>query len=95
MESGKFRTTREKSLAHEKFQVLQAISDIESGQVNSYFETAEAKNNLDKLIYQFYQAKNQVLLGNADKAKELFATVAHSNNDIYFVQKAREYLKEK
>lgn len=73
---------------------IKAISDIDSGLRNDYFVASEKNPNLDRLIANYYQAKNELLKGETERACELFQKVAVENDDIYFVREAKRILGE-
>ncbi len=80
--------------AQKRMQFLKAISDIEQGKKNDYFETSFPNHNLEKLIHQYYQARNLLIASDTSSAKELLEKVASENEDIIFVREAKKYLEE-
>lgn len=80
--------------AQKRMQFLKAISDIEQGKKNDYFEASFPNHNLEKLIHQYYQARNLLIASDTSSAKELLEKVASENEDIIFVREAKKYLEE-
>lgn len=83
-----------KEMNRDRSRLLQAIFNIQNKQPDDYFDKTMFRNNLDRLIANYYQAKNELLKGETERACELFQKVAVENDDIYFVREAKKMLGE-
>ncbi|HFR3425710.1 TPA: tol-pal system YbgF family protein [Streptococcus suis] len=86
--------TKMEKVNQDRGRLLQAIAHLQHEQTDDYFSRISYSHPLDQLIASFYQGKNELLLGNEDKARQLFEEVARKNEEIYFVREAKRYLGE-
>ena len=62
-------------------------------QSNDYFEELENEFKYQQLEITYYQALNSKLKGDMTRANELFRKLAQEDEQLYIVQKAKEFLK--
>ncbi|SDO78819.1 hypothetical protein SAMN05216347_102311 [Streptococcus equinus] len=74
--------------------LVKAISNIERQNSDDYFDSLNSKNNLEKIVFDYYKAKNQLLTGNYEAAKENFQQIANENLELFYVREAKKYLEE-
>lgn len=59
---------------------------------NDYFEDLENEFKYQKLEISYYQALNANIKGQVNKSNELFSKLAHEDQELYIVKKAKEFL---
>ena len=94
---GEFQTSinREfKNLPNNHVSRLEAIQAIKQGKSTDYFEKSIPKTHLESISTNYYLALNEINLGNPEKAKELFQTIATENPELFYVREAKQYLEE-
>ena len=64
-----------------------------SHQSNDYFEELENEFKYQQLEITYYQALNSKLKGDMTRANELFRKLAQEDEQLYIVQKSKEFLK--
>lgn len=62
-------------------------------QSNDYFEDLENEFKYQQLEIIYYQALNSKLKGDMTRANELFKKLAQEDEQLYIVQKSKEFLK--
>ena len=82
------------SLAEKTKSVSIALYDLTiAHQSNDYFEELENEFKYQQLEIIYYQALNSKLKGDMTRANELFRKLAQEDEQLYIVQKAKEFLK--
>lgn len=82
------------SLAEKTKSVSIALYDLTIAyQSNDYFEELENEFKYQQLEITYYQALNSKLKGDMTRANELFRKLAQEDEQLYIVQKAKEFLK--
>ncbi len=82
------------SLAEKTKSVSIALYDLTiAHQSNDYFEDLENEFKYQQLEITYYQALNSKLKGDMTRANELFRKLAQEDEQLYIVQKAKEFLK--
>ena len=82
------------SLAEKTKSVSIALYDLTiAHQSNDYFEELENEFKYQQLEITYYQALNSKLKGDMTRANELFRKLAQEDEQLYIVQKAKEFLK--
>ncbi|QGZ27206.1 hypothetical protein GP482_03195 [Streptococcus ruminicola] len=74
--------------------IVKAMFDIENLNTNDYFDNLDSHNNLEKIIFNFFKAKNQLLLRDTEGAKKTFQQIANENPELFYVREAKKYLEE-
>jgi ferritin-like protein len=62
---------------------------------SDFLETLVPHNELERLVYSYYQALNAQVLGNEEKVQEHFLLLSKLNDDFYYVREAKEFLDER
>ena len=83
-----------KNLPDDYVALLEAIQAIKQGKPTDYFEKSIPKTHLESISTNYYLALNEINLGNPEKAKELFQTIATENPELFYVREAKQYLEE-
>lgn len=82
------------SLAEKTKSVSIALYDLTiAHQSNDYFEELENEFKYQQLEISYYQALNSKLKGDMTRANELFKKLAQEDEQLYIVQKSKEFLK--
>ena len=82
------------SLAEKTKSVSIALYDLTiAHQSNVYFEELENEFKYQQLEIIYYQALNSKLKGDMTRANELFRKLAQEDEQLYIVQKSKEFLK--
>ena len=82
------------SLAEKTKSVSIALYDLTiAHQSNDYFEELENEFKYQQLEITYYQALNSKLKGDMTRANELFKKLAQEDEQLYIVQKSKEFLK--
>ena len=82
------------SLAEKTKSVSIALYDLTiAHQSNDYFEDLENEFKYQQLEITYYQALNSRLKGDMTRANELFRKLAQEDEQLYIVQKSKEFLK--
>lgn len=82
------------SLAKKTKSVSIALYDLTiAHQSNDYFEDLENEFKYQQLEIIYYQALNSKLKGDMTRANELFRKLAQEDEQLYIVQKSKEFLK--
>uniref|UniRef100_A0A1S0ZA76 Uncharacterized protein n=1 Tax=Salmonella enterica subsp. enterica serovar Saintpaul TaxID=90105 RepID=A0A1S0ZA76_SALET len=82
------------SLAEKTKNVSLALYDLTiAHQSNDYFEELENEFKYQQLEITYYQALNSKLKGDMTRANELFRKLAQEDEQLYIVQKSKEFLK--
>lgn len=82
------------SLAEKTKSVSIALYDLTiAHQSNDYFEELENEFKYQQLEITYYQALNSKLKGDMTRANELFRKLAQEDEQLYIVQKSKEFLK--
>ena len=82
------------SLAEKTKSVSIALYDLTiAHQSNDYFEELENEFKYQQLEITYYQALNSKLKGDMTRANELFKKLAQEAEQLYIVQKSKEFLK--
>ncbi|MFC2678968.1 MAG: hypothetical protein ACFN08_06960 [Granulicatella sp.] len=82
------------SLAEKTKSVSIALYDLTiAHQFNDYFEELENEFKYQQLEITYYQALNSKLKGDMTRANELFRKLAQEDEQLYIVQKSKEFLK--
>ncbi|QQC00364.1 hypothetical protein I6I32_00665 [Streptococcus oralis] len=82
------------SLAEKTKSVSIALYDLTiAHQSDDYFEDLENEFKYQQLEITYYQALNSKLKGDMTRANELFRKLAQEDEQLYIVQKAKEFLK--
>ncbi|CBZ00686.1 hypothetical protein SOR_1027 [Streptococcus oralis Uo5] len=82
------------SLAEKTKSVSIALYDLTiAHQSNDYFEDLENEFKYQQLEIIYYQALNSKLKGDMTRANELFKKLAQEDEQLYIVQKSKEFLK--
>lgn len=82
------------SLAEKTKSVSIALYDLTiAHQSNDYFEELENEFKYQQLEIIYYQALNSKLKGDMTRANELFRKLAQGDEQLYIVQKSKEFLK--
>ena len=72
-----------------------AIFDIViKKKANDYFKTIESEFRFDRLESMYFDALNEQLKGNEQKAKELLTDISNENLDIFIVRNSKTILEE-
>lgn len=81
------------SLAEKTKSVSIALYDLTiTHQANDYFEDLENEFKYQQLEITYYQALNSKLKGEVSRANELFRKLAQEDEQLYIVQKSKEFL---
>ena len=81
------------SLAEKTKSVSIALYDLTiAHQSNDYFEDLENEFKYQQLEITYYQALNSKLKGEVSRANELFRKLAQEDEQLYIVQKSKEFL---
>ena len=81
------------SLAEKTKSVSVALYDLTiAHQSNDYFEDLENEFKYQQLEITYYQALNSKLKGEVSRANELFRKLAQEDEQLYIVQKSKEFL---
>ena len=81
------------SLAEKTKSVSIALYDLTiAHQSNDYFEDLENEFKYQQLEITYYQALNSKLKGDMTRANELFRKLAQEDEQLYIVQKSKEFL---
>ena len=81
------------SLAEKTKSVSIALYDLTiAHQFNDYFEELENEFKYQQLEIIYYQALNSKLKGDMTRANELFRKLAQEDEQLYIVQKSKEFL---
>ena len=81
------------SLAEKTKSVSIALYDLTiAHQSNDYFEELENEFKYQQLEITYYQALNSKLKGDMTRANELFRKLAQEDEQLYIVQKSKEFL---
>ena len=81
------------SLADKTKSVSIALYDLTiAHQSNDYFEELENEFKYQQLEISYYQALNSKLKGDMTRANELFRKLAQEDEQLYIVQKSKEFL---
>lgn len=81
------------SLAEKTKSVSIALYDLTiAHQFNDYFEELENEFKYQQLEITYYQALNSKLKGEVNRANELYRKVAQEDEQLYIVQKSKEFL---
>ena len=82
------------TLAERTKNVSLALYDLTiAHQSNDYFEDLENEFKYQQLEIIYYQALNSKLKGDMTRANELFKKLAQEDEQLYIVQKSKEFLK--
>ena len=82
------------TLAERTKNVSLALYDLTiAHQSDDYFEDLENEFKYQQLEITYYQALNSKLKGDMTRANELFSKLAQEDEQLYIVQKAKEFLK--
>ena len=82
------------TLAEKTKSVSIALYDLTiAHQSNDYFEELENEFKYQQLEITYYQALNSKLKGDMTRANELFRKLAQEDEQLYIVQKSKEFLK--
>lgn len=82
------------TLAERTKNVSLALYDLTiAHQSNDYFEDLENEFKYQQLEITYYQALNSKLKGDMTRANELFRKLAQEDEQLYIVQKSKEFLK--
>ncbi|ORO84166.1 hypothetical protein [Streptococcus oralis] len=82
------------TLAERTKNVSLALYDLTiAHQSDDYFEDLENEFKYQQLEITYYQALNSKLKGDMTRANELFRKLAQEDEQLYIVQKAKEFLK--
>lgn len=82
------------SLAEKTKSVSIALYDLTiAHQSNDYFEELKNEFKYQQLEITYYQALNSKLKGDMTRANELFRKLAQEDEQLYIVQKSKEFLK--
>ncbi|BAV79905.1 hypothetical protein SNAG_1030 [Streptococcus sp. NPS 308] len=82
------------TLAERTKNVSFALYDLTiAHQSNDYFEELENEFKYQQLEIIYYQALNSKLKGDMTRANELFRKLAQEDEQLYIVQKSKEFLK--
>lgn len=88
------KNKRLQTINQKRLNVLQAVSDLEKGISNDYFDTSDNPTLLDRLIATYYTARNECIKGNTAKAKELLTTIIPYSDTLLIVRQAKQLLEE-
>ncbi|HEU6515967.1 TPA: hypothetical protein VV261_001287 [Streptococcus pneumoniae] len=81
------------SLAEKTKSVSIALYDLTiAHQSNDYFEELKNEFKYQQLEISYYQALNSKLKGDVSRANELFRKLAQEDEQLYIVQKSKEFL---
>lgn len=79
----------------EQYQLeLNAIQQIVEGGTSTYFNSRQGQTRLEKVKIVYYQGLNALNGGNLEEAKKLFESISTENPELFYVQKANDYLGE-
>lgn len=79
----------------EQYQLeLDAIQQIVKGGTSTYFYSRQRETRLEKIKIVYYQGLNALNGDNLDEAKRLFESISTENPELFYVQKANDYLGE-
>lgn len=82
------------TLAEKTKSVSRALYDLTiAQQSNDYFEELKNEFKYQQLEISYYQALNSKLKGEVSRANELFRKLAQEDEQLYIVQKSKEFLK--
>lgn len=82
------------TLAEKTKSVSLALYDLTiAHQSNDYFEELENEFKYQQLEITYYQALNSKLKGDMTRVNELFKKLAQEDEQLYIVQKSKEFLK--
>ncbi|WP_314977761.1 hypothetical protein [uncultured Streptococcus sp.] len=82
------------SLAEKTKSVSIALYDLTiAHQSNDYFEELENEFKYQQLEISYYQALNFKIKGDIPRANELFRKLAQEDEQLYIVQRSKEFLK--
>ncbi len=82
------------SLAEKTKSVSIALYDLTiAHQSNDYFEELKNEFKYQQLEITYYQALNSKLKGEVNRANELYRKVSQEDEQLYIVQKSKEFLK--
>ncbi len=82
------------SLAEKTKSVSIALYDLTiAHQSNDYFEELKNEFKYQQMEITYYQALNSKLKGDMTRANELFRKLAQEDEQLYIVQKSKEFLK--
>lgn len=82
------------SLAEKTKSVSIALYDLTiAHQSNDYFEELKNEFKYQQMGITYYQALNSKLKGDMTRANELFRKLAQEDEQLYIVQKSKEFLK--
>ena len=90
------RSKKQQAIINQRLSIIQSLHEVVKDRKSSDFlETLAPHNELEKLVYSYYQALNAQVLGNDEKVQEHFLLLSKLNDDFYYVREAKKYLEEK
>lgn len=90
------RSKKQQAIINQRLSIIQSLHEVVKDRKSSDFlETLVPHNELERLVYSYYQALNAQVLGNEEKVQEHFLLLSKLNDDFYYVREAKEFLDER
>ena len=90
------RSKKQEAIINQRISIIQSLHEVVKDRKSSDFlETLVPHNELERLVYSYYQALNAQVLGNEEKVQEHFLLLSKLDDDFYYVREAKKYLEEK
>lgn len=84
-----------KQIIDERIATIKSLQDVvKNKKYSEFLDHLSPDNELEKIIFGYYQALNAQVSGNEEKAWRNYLTLSKLDDDFYYVREAKRYIEE-